>query len=500
MNQEETNARNSILLVKIGTHPELATIASQIRDLLKGIRVIGIGTDSTTTEDVGEVVAHENDLMFGSYDEWWKQQLFVDPDLYRDLLAKEGQLLRMAERAAKSNLYEVRQPAFPVTRFAGDIEGGMQLLLRQFAFWDFVIQHNHVKAAVFQSIPHNFWDATLFAVAESRNVPTLCFHEVWPFINSTYIYEKPMEMGDLTVGENILAMAQHRFGLIPDSTERRERMLSQVTLADAVRGRQIGAGTSLGMRSRVGALLSTPRFLPQKVVRSLLRRKRLRETVKDYESVTTRKGLPKRFFFMELQRSANMTSHVKGFMYGDAREMIAHIANSLPSNFELVVRESSRSGSSRGVRRRGFWQQVAAIPRVHVVSSDSQIDAIFEKTAGLVELGYSSLALEALNRGIPVVVLGLTHLHDAPNAFIVKESAKLGQAFQAAVDCASSSTDQATKVSLGLRDWADKARLATIEGRLSSDRNATIQDPNYGVRLINNTARVIAAWYEMKQS
>jgi hypothetical protein len=500
MNREEINPNGSILLVKLGTHPELATIARQIRDLLKGVRVIGIGTDSTTTDDVGEAVVYEKDLMFGSYDEWWKQQMFVDPDLYRDLLAKEGQLLRMAERAARSNIFEARQPSFPATRFAGDIEGGMQLLLRQFAFWDSVIQHNQVKAAVFQSIPHNFWDATLFAVAESRLVPTLCFHEVWPFINSTYIYENPMEMGDLTIGENLLTIAHQRFGLIPDSGQRRERMLSQVTLADAVRGRQIGAGSSLRIHSRVGALLRTPRFIPQKVIRSLLRRKKLRETIEDYESVANRKGFPQCFFFMELQRSANMTSLVKGFMYGDAREMIAHVASSLPSNFELVVRESSRSGSSRGIRRKGFWHQVAAIPRVHIVSSDTQTEAILEKTLGMVELGYSSLALEALNRGIPVVVLGLTHLHGAPNTFVVTESSKLRHALQAAKDCSRSSSDRSMNVALGLQDWADKARLATIEGRLSSDRNTAIQDPNYRARLIGNTARVIAAWYEMKQT
>lgn len=490
---------DSILFVKLGTHPELSTIAREVTKLTTGIRVIGIGTDETTPSDIGEMIAHERDVTLGAFDAWWDRQLFVDPELYLKVVGREGQLLRMAERVARHDIYEVRPPGFPVARFSHDVDGSMQLLLRQLAFWDWILLNYHVKGVVFQNIPHNFWDATLHAVVEARSIPTLCFHEVWPFMKSVYIYEHPLSMGDLSHGKRLLREASHRYGMIPDSAGRRDRMWKQVSVGEAVRSRQVGAGSSVATWSRISSLFARPGQVPGKLMRAIRRRRQLSATSRDYETAVAPLPLPEKFVFMEMQRSANMTTLVKGYMYGDPREMVAHVADSLPAGYTLVVRESSRSGSSRGARREKFWFQISSIPHVQVISSEVDTREILASASGMIELGYSSLALEGINRGLPVVVLGLTHLQGAPNAFIVNRPSELRAVMWRVLNETSFREPNQEELAAGLRSWADETMCSTLEGRLSSHRDKSDEsDPAYGTRIVGNTARVVAAWCELR--
>jgi len=203
--------------------------------------------------------------------------------------------------------------------------------------------------------------------------------------------------------------------------------------------------------------------------------------------------------FMEMQRSANMTTLVKGYMYGDPREMVAHVAGSLPAGYTLVVRESSRSGSSRGARREKFWIQISSIPHVQVISSEVDTKEILAAASGMIELGYSSLALEGINRGLPVVVLGLTHLQGAPNAFIVNRPSELRMVMGRALNKTPLRQLHQEGLEAGLRAWADETMHSTLEGRLSSHRDKSDEsDPAYGTRIVGNTARVVAAWCELR--
>jgi hypothetical protein len=497
---DTTRTSRTLLFVKLGTHPELASLASRVRELIPGLRIVGIGTDETTLNDIGEQVVHERDVALGAYDEWWTRQLYVDPDLYLQVLAKEGQLLRMAERVASQDEVSINQPRFPVAKFVHDVNGTTQLLLRQISFWDWVLKHHKVDGVVFQTIPHNFWDAVLHAVVAARRIPSMCFHQVLPFSTSVYMYESPADMGNLSFGRMILAEADRRYGLFPDSENRRSIMWRRVSTAEAQMGRLSGSRSSTSYASRINSLFKVPRQTPRKVARTIRRRIEMGRTFADYESAVTCSELPERFVFIELQRAANMTTHVKGYMYADVREMIAHIAFNLPKHVHLVVRESSRSGSSRGLRREKFWTQVAAIPNVSVVSLTLDTSEILARAMAVVELGYSSLALEAINKNVPVVVLGLTHLHGAPNVHTITHSSALVDVLRSVCTPPRGSRGESDETTKALRAWADDARRATLEGGLSSFRDTNESDNNYGIRLLRNTSAVIAAWFELRVS
>ena len=163
-------------MVKIGTHPKLTEIIPRLQQLLPRTKLCGIGVPGTPVPENLEVVANEDQLLLGAFDDWWQRQLFVDPDLYSKVLPYEGQLLRMTQRVIDHDVFSIKRPNFPTEKDFKSFEGRRQLLLRQVAFWDFVLRHHKISAVVSQNLPHNFWDAVLHIVAQAREVPYLCFH------------------------------------------------------------------------------------------------------------------------------------------------------------------------------------------------------------------------------------------------------------------------------------------------------------------------------------
>jgi len=488
--------QKSILLAKLGTLPELSTLVTELAELLPGVRLLGIDAEGVVPSPQLEVVAHERQLVLGAYDAWWKEQLYVDPDLYVRLLPKESQLLRTIERVVRHDVFQVDKPAFPTEPFRDTFDGRSQLLLRQIAFWDSILMKQNVSAVVAQSIPHNFWDAVLYAVTEARQIPYLFFHEVRPFLSSIYFYESLGEMGNLSRSRELIQTTKQRYGLVPDSPSRAEFMYRQVSIESTKVHRESGRKQKFSTGQRLTMLLATPRHIPYKLYRAASRRfvdlrSRSREN-----KVTQSRSLPAKYFLIELHIQGNATTLMKGFMYGEQREMIAHIAHSLPKGHALLVRESSRQNSRKQPRRDAFWQQLAALPSVHIIADELDTKAVLVNSAGLIELGYSSLVMEAVNNDVPVIVLGLTHLQDAPHAHVVMENSALARVLRDVSEQPPKKYGSVESIQKDLRRWADYTRESTLQASLSTTfTNQLDSDPDFQVRILKNVSRVVATWY-----
>lgn len=489
--------QKSILLAKLGTLPELSTIVTELGELIPDARLLGIGVKDVIPSPHLEIVAHERQLILGTYDAWWDEQLFVDPDLYVKLLPKESQLLRTIERIVRYDVFEVETPSFPVEPFRDTYQGRSQLLLRQIAFWDSILIKQNVAAVVAQNIPHNFWDAVLYAVTKARDIPYLFFHETPPFMSSMYFYEQLEDMGDLRFSSQLIQKAKEKYGLIPDSPNRAEIMRAQVSVQSARRSRELGKRQKYSTPKRLLRLLRNPRHTPYKVLRSLNRRFADFRSRRRERHVSRIDVLPEKNFLIELHVQSNATTLMKGYMYGEQREMLAHIAHSLPAGHTLIVRESSRQSSRKQPRREAFWQQVAGLPRVQIIGDEIDSEQVLLGSTGLVDLGYSSLVLEAINLDIPVVVLRLTHLHSAPNVHIVADSRSLSEILVKLSQQPRENSDWREAVRLKLSRWADSVRESTLQASLSIPFKANLaRDPDFQVRALKNVARVIATWYQ----
>lgn len=488
--------KKSILLAKLGTLPELSTMVTELAQLLPDTRLLGIDAEGVSPSPHLEVVAHERQLVLGAFNAWWNQQLYVDPDLYVRLLPKESQLLRTIERVVRHDVFQVDKPSFPTEPFRDTFEGRSQLLLRQIAFWDAVLMKQNVAAVVAQSIPHNFWDAVLYAVTEARQIPYLFFHEVRPFLSSVYFYERLEEMGNLDRSYELIQATKQRYGMIPDSASRAEFMYKQVSIESTKFHRESGKKQKFSVANRLKLLLGTPRHIPYKVYRSLSRRlidlrSRRRENL-----VAQSQSLPAKYFLIELHIQGNATTLMKGYMYGEQREMVAHIAHNLPEGYSLLVRESSRQSSRKQPRRGAFWQQLSALPSVHIIADELDTKNVLLNSTGLIELGYSSLVMEAINLDVPVVVLGLTHLHEAPHTHVVTENSDLATVLKHVSEQPRRKYGSPEVIEEALNRWADRTREATLQASLSTAiTNQLDSDPEFQVRILKNVSRVVATWY-----
>jgi hypothetical protein len=496
MDSIQRSEHPTILLVKLGTHPEASGIAAEIHDLIPGSRIVGIETDSSTVSDIGIPVIHENLVVAIEKTEWWTDHVFVDPQIYEKVRVYEGQWIRMMERLPKSNR---RNGFLSLSRglTAEDIiNRRFQVINRSIAMWDRILRSNSVDALIFQNIPHNFWDAILFRVAQARGLPVLIFHiNTRPFLDAIYIYQDLEQMGNLNFGRALLETANSQFGLVPDSSTRVERMSKNLQIGP------LGKTNSTQLRPPTNQVLRNLGRLtkfhvsPRAVINHLSRRRIQRRQDQELKSVSSDGPIPERYFIIELQRPGNATSLVKGTAYADPYQMISHIASCLPSNWNLVVRESARPRFERRPRPRDFWRQLASIPRIYIAHPNSDLENLLASATGVVELGYSTLAMRAISQNRPVIVLGLTHLKNVPNAYVVEDFADMSEIFRRVVSRKSTEDCQIENPSIFLSEWIQETAKSTIEGNLTTRNVFGVGSDEYRVRLVKNTARVIAAWY-----
>ena len=485
----------AILLVKIGTHPKLTAIIPRLQQLLPQTKLCGIAVPGTPVAEDLEVVANEDQLLLGAFDDWWQRQLFVDPDLYSKVLPYEGQLLRMTQRVIDHDVFSIKKPNFPTEKDFKSFEGRRQLLLRQVAFWDFVLRHHKISAVVSQNLPHNFWDAVLHIVAQAREVPYLCFHEVRPFLGSLYMYRHPSDMGNLEFGRSLIELTRRKTGLMESPPSRREWMLRQVGLEDLQRTRESGIKSRTSLRTKLTGLASDRRVILSRIFRSTRRRIHVRNSRRETNDLFVSGAVPNRYFLIELQPPSNATSLTKGFMYGDARELIAHIAHNLPIGYSLVVKESAREHMQRLPRSGSFWRQVSALPSVVLVRPDANMHVLLKDSAGLIEVGYSTLVLQALHSGTPVAVVGHSHLPNLPGLHRVTTEDDLGNVLQALINSRQTRSSLSKGLSDSLSKWCDETQASTLEGALSSFPKDLTDFGEYQERVVSNSASLIATWY-----
>ena len=486
----------SILLVKVGSHPELKSLALRVRGHLPDARLFGIGTSTTTVDDVGTAIAHERDVGTASHREWWDENLYVDPDLYLKIRPQEGQLLKLSERIGGLDAPSRAMQSNPWSIVEPDVTGRARLTLRCIAFWDWVLLNNNIDAVVFGALPHNYWDAVLYEVAVAREIRCLIFSSNRPFLDSIYLAESPSEIGDVRFGSSILGIAAEKFGLVEDSNNRRERMLKCIPFDRRESDLPTKKLRNSWLPGVLPGALKTNNLKPRKIFHSVRRRRKILQESRERQLLATREEVREPYFLLELQRPNNSATQVRGYMYRTPREMIAHISDSLPAGMKLVVRETSRNRTERSDRPRGFWREIAALPSVYIAADELDSKQLLHNSVGLIEISYSTLAMSAICQGIPVVVLGVTHLNGLPNTHVVSEISSLKTVLESVVNSRTTATDDPKTLELAIEAWLDETREGTIEGNMSSDNFTGEDNGSYRHRLVNNVAVAIAAWYE----
>ena len=487
----------NLLLVKVGTEPGLEMIPTAIKRCAPHVKTFGVLNSPHQHHEFDVVVTSSFEATLGAHPECFTENLFVRPELYAEISKKEGQILRIYERVAIHDLTTVKHPPAPTPEFKDSVNDRSQLFLRQAAFWDWALSHYQIDAVVAQNYGHVGWDAVLQAVVGARNIPYLFFHEVRPFLNSLYMHERVEDIGSLALGRQLIEKAVGKESYLADSTERLRVMSEQLGLMTK-QPRDSDDG-SMGLMARLLQRIGNPRSLPLRLSRSIRRRLRNRESVRDERHSVKHGPLPTNYVFCELQSQPNATTAIKGWMIPDQRESMAMVAKHLPTGWGIVVKESDRQWSRMYPRRRNFWSHIAAIPRVHVVSATMDAELLAQGSRAIIETSYSTLAFKALRRGTPLLLLGQSHITYLPGVFSIKSEQDVADAMQS-VDNGSWTQHSVKEIERRLGEFLQESRSATIEGALSS--MPTFQSGDERARYVNrvstNIAGVVSSWLTLR--
>jgi hypothetical protein len=497
MTPPRTQTSINVLLVKIGTEPGLEDIPLTLRQLDPRIKTFGVLNKPGQMHRFDVVVSSSYESMLGAHADYLERGLYVRPELFQKLCHNEGQILRMYDRVAIQDLSEVAALSSPIPRFKDTIDDRSQLFLRQVAFWDFALREHQIDAVVAQNYGHNGFDAVLQAVAVASDLPYMFFHEFRPFLRSLQIYESVKGLDSDSPSSDVIKDAKDHFPFVPDSPGRVTLMRQQIGLEESAKP----SVSAMYPSKKQPLLFRMSRLLMSRdrLIRTLRRRSRNRKSMSDERRAQSTKGVPQKFLFCELQSQPNGTTALKGSMFADQRESLAMIANHLPTGWALVVKESDRQWTRMYPRRRNFWTHIAAVPRIHVMASTADAGQLLEQSSGLVETSYSTLALQAVQRGLPVIVLGHTHIGELAGVFNVQSDADAAEAVRTICAYRGERLDPArTKESL--ESFLKKKLVSTIEGALSYapklDTKEELQA--FQRRTVMNVSAVIVAWLHRK--
>ena len=481
-------------MIKIGTEPGLERIPLKIKESNPHIHIFGVTGHENQPNFYDEVITTSAEAMLGAHPEYFTRGLFVRPETFEHLSMVEGQLIRLAERVVLHDLSEVKHPYPPTPRFQGSIDDRIQLILRHVAYWDFITTTRSIDAIVFQNYGHIGWDVVLQNMAIHKNIPFLFFHEVRPFLGRMFVHDSIQGIGDFSFGERLIQMAQKSGEWCPESPAELERMYGQVG-QQLPSVREPSTDSTTRLIQRAVSLFKKPHTIPKRLQKSFQRRALVRRSRRDEKMSIAATSLPNKFLFCELQSQPNATTAIKGWMFADQRESIALVAHFLPDDWALVVKESDRQWSRYLPRRHKFWSQIASIPRVHVVDSGIDTRTVLERASGVIETSYSTLALNALQMGIPLIVFGHTHISSIPNVWTIKLTSDAEK-----VICGITSGEierrQQSLVKDDLENFAREVQKCTVPGALSStpkfENEADLKRHQCSVEI--NVAGVISAW------
>jgi hypothetical protein len=405
----------------------------------------------------------------------------------------------MYDRIAIQDLSEVARPSPPIPHFKNSFDDRTQLFLRQTAFWDFALQHFAIDAVIAQNYGHTGFDAVLQAVAVANGLPYMFFHEFRPFLRSLQVYESVSGLDSDVPSRDVIEYAKKHFPFAPDSPGRRELMRQQIGLEESSK-KSASPPSSTNRRSLLRRVLRlmTSR---DRLFRTVRRRFRNSKSMKDERKAQSTKEFPRRFLFCELQSQPNGTTALKGSMFADQRESLAMIAKYLPSEWALVVKESDRQWTRMYPRRRSFWTHISVTPKVHVIASTADAMQMLERSSGLVETSYSTLALQALQRGLPVILLGHTHIGELAGVFNVRSDSEAAEAVKT-VCSREGKRFEPSRTKESLESFLEKKLVSTVEGALSyAPRLDTKEELQaFKRRTVTNVSAVIVAWLHLKHT
>lgn len=161
--------------------------------------------------------------------------------------------------------------------------------------------------------------------------------------------------------------------------------------------------------------ISNPLLLPYQRLKRIKFRNEYYQYFKNKFINISQEGLI--YFIYPLHFHPEAATLIQGRYFNDQIRIIEMISKALPSNIILIVKEHKVSIGRRNIK---FYKEIDSFHNVYFVSEHSDVYDLISKSLGVITIS-SSMGLEALMLGRPVMVFGDIFYQFSKNVIQVKE-------------------------------------------------------------------------------
>lgn len=155
---------------------------------------------------------------------------------------------------------------------------------------------------------------------------------------------------------------------------------------------------------------------------------------RQYETLAEAVDLSATFVYFALHYEPERTTCPDGGRFGDQLLAISLLADCLPSDWMLYVKEHPSQFGFHGFgelsRSPGFYDALSSIPRVRVVPLDTPSLELVDASAAVATIT-GAVGWEALNRDRPVLYFGAAWYGQCRGAFVIRQRSDIDAAFAA---------------------------------------------------------------------
>ena len=299
------------------------------------------------------------------------------------------------------------------------------------SYWIYVFERVQPEGLIFQIIPHSIYNFIALELAREKGLFTYMFEEA--VVGGRLLSYRDFRAGNEKLRQRFAYYRKRGVRLEDLDVEiqqywREHQKESSTQEPWYVRDHR-RAATGRGLwRIRAQALLcgiregTVVRLMSNFIARKL--QPGLRE---EYELVAKVPDLSKPYIYVPLQFQPERTTSPQGEAYHDQILAIETIAASVPSGWEIFVKEHPsqwhlrHKTSYNSVRWRGYYERLSRIPRVRVVPVDTNSYTLIDK-AKTVSVVTGTAGWEAIVREKQVLVFGYVWYRDCPGVHRVQST------------------------------------------------------------------------------
>ncbi len=508
-----------ILALELGSTAAGRGVLEELRQLVPGIWIAGVEKQPQFEKSAFDlVVTTQYDAFLGRYESVDTASLAMTPELSSLMAPYEGKILNLLGLAAVRPASNYPAPIRGVPTYFDSYDSRKDLFDRHCRFWNYILEHHQIDAVVHENLGQEGYDFVALQLARAKGIPTLVFNITGQFPRVLFIQEDEVGLGKLDLGYKL----KNRIGNEIENEDPRfiRRSLSSIKGSpDAGLRSESKVGSyktsvvtswlfdrnisknklNLGTSFRILGTKFTRFFKsPQRSIRTFSRTRNLmrhtREAQREERRHVVQPNLEGNYVYFPLHFQPETSSSIKAKSFYRMREAVAFLADALPHNWTLIVKEHPHQFRRLLKREPGFFSQIAAIRGVQLIHHATNNEDIVRRARAVACVSHSSITANAALNGTPVISLGESHFREAPGYYSIEDSSSLRRVLELV-----QRSEKEWRTS-DFEEFITRLERSTFEGEFG-DKFDDVSDEEWDRTMAatrHNISRVIREWLRIR--